>query len=78
MSELSHLDAEGRARMIDVGSHSLEIRCEGSGSPTVVFENGALPLIDIFTDFKKVIYIDRLPPASTIDSLTHSTVGSSR
>jgi pimeloyl-ACP methyl ester carboxylesterase len=43
------------ARAIDVGGYSLEIRCEGSGSPTVVFENGALPLVDVFTDFKPAV-----------------------
>jgi pimeloyl-ACP methyl ester carboxylesterase len=38
------------ARGIDIGGFALEIRCRGSGSPTVLFENGALPFVDVFGD----------------------------
>lgn len=33
---------------------------------------------DIYNDFRKVVYIDRLPPSSAIDSLTQSTAGSAQ
>lgn len=43
------------ARRVDVGGYSLEIRCEGAGPATIVLENGAMPLIDVFTDFKPLV-----------------------
>lgn len=43
------------ARRIDVGGYELEIWCEGGGPVTIVLENGAMPLIDVFTDFKPLV-----------------------
>jgi pimeloyl-ACP methyl ester carboxylesterase len=43
------------ARMVDIGGYALEIRCSGQGAPTVVFESGALPFIDVFEDFKRTV-----------------------
>jgi pimeloyl-ACP methyl ester carboxylesterase len=40
-------------RRIDIGGFALEIRCRGSGSPTIVFETGALPFADVFGDLLK-------------------------
>jgi pimeloyl-ACP methyl ester carboxylesterase len=45
--------------MIDIGGYRLQIRCEGQGSPTVVFENGALPLLDIFEAFRALVAQER-------------------
>lgn len=39
--------------MVDIGGYALEIRCLGQGAPTVLFETGALPFIDVFEDFKR-------------------------
>ncbi len=46
--------------MIDVGGYRLEILCEGRGSPTVVFENGEMPFVDVFTSFKEEAIDPRL------------------
>jgi pimeloyl-ACP methyl ester carboxylesterase len=39
-------------RAIDIGGYSLAIRCRGHGAPTVIFENGAMPFVDVFDDFR--------------------------
>ena len=43
------------ARSIDVGGYSLEIRCAGQGTPTVILENGALPFVDVFEELKRQV-----------------------
>ncbi len=40
------------ARSIDLGGFALEIRCQGQGSPTIIMENGGLPLVDEFRPLK--------------------------
>lgn len=39
-------------RLVDAGGYALAIRCAGQGSPTVIFENGAMPFVDVFDDFR--------------------------
>lgn len=40
-------------RMIDVGGYRLALRCDGQGAPTVIFENGAMPFVDVFEGFRQ-------------------------
>jgi pimeloyl-ACP methyl ester carboxylesterase len=35
-------------RLVDVGGYRLAIRCQGQGTPTVIFENGGFPTEDVF------------------------------
>lgn len=39
--------------MIDVGGYRLALRCDGQGAPTVIFENGAMPFVDVFEGFRQ-------------------------
>ena len=33
-------------RLVDIGGYKLAIRCQGQGTPTVIVENGAFPVVD--------------------------------